>query len=251
MFPLSNLRAHGFNADHPHAMRFWLGPGALGLSQSGMVMPCFAPSDATAFAQCLEAHMLTGFIGPADQVRPLLHALSLQHAPCRVDHDEPGFELTLADLRLPPTDGFHLRPVTRSDLPLITQWRTAYHLEILGTPPSEAPERAAQDIAGWLDADSHRLLWHHDQPTALTGFNARLPEIVQIGGVYTPPHLRAQGHARRAVGLHLQQARAQGVTRAVLFAASDKAARAYQAIGFTPRAAMALVLFQEPQKVPL
>jgi GNAT superfamily N-acetyltransferase len=251
MFPLANLRAHGFTKDHPHAMRFWLGRGALGLSESGMVMPCFAPQDAPAFAAMLKGETLTGLIGPADQTRPLIRALGLQNAPCRVDDDEPGFELALDRLILPDTQGFQLRPITPLDLPLITAWRIAYHLEILGTPATEAPHRAEQDIVHWLPADSHRILFHNDQPVALTGFNARLPEIVQIGGVYTPPEHRAQGHARRAVALHLAEARDQGVTRAVLFAASDKAARAYQSIGFTPRAAMALVLFQEPQKVPL
>ncbi|GHC55905.1 GNAT family N-acetyltransferase [Neogemmobacter tilapiae] len=251
MFPLANLRAYGFTDSHPHAMRFWLGRGALGLSQSGMVMPCFAPQDAPAFAATLKGETLTGLIGPADQTRPLIRALGLQDAPCRVNKDEPGFELVLDRLILPDTQDYQLRSITPTDLPQITAWRIAYHLEILGTPASEARQLAEQDIAHWLPADSHRILFHNDQPVALTGFNARLPEIVQIGGVYTPPERRAQGHARRAVALHLAEARKQGVARAVLFAASDKAARAYAAIGFSPRAAMALVLFQEPQKVPL
>ena len=87
------------------------------------------------------------------------------------------------------------------------------------------------------------------QPVAMTGFNARLPEIVQVGAVYTPPLLRNKGYARLAVALHLAEARETGTRHAVLFAASDAAARAYQAIGFLPTFAFALVLFSSSAKV--
>ncbi len=67
----------------------------------------------------------------------------------------------------------------------------------------------------------------------MTNFNAALPAIVQVGGVYTPPDFRGQGYARRAVALHLEQAREAGVREAILFAANPAASRAYEAIGFT------------------
>ena len=77
----------------------------------------------------------------------------------------------------------------------------------------------------------------------MTGLNAELPEAVQVGGVYTPPGMRGRGYARAAVALHLDQARRTGIPRAVLFAASDAAARAYTAIGFRPAGRMAMILF--------
>jgi predicted GNAT family acetyltransferase len=69
---------------------------------------------------------------------------------------------------------------------------------------------------------------------------------VQVGGIYTPPALRGRGLARAAVALHLAEARNTGVSRAVLFAASPAAARAYTAIGFQPNGSFALVLFAAP-----
>jgi len=66
----------------------------------------------------------------------------------------------------------------------------------------------------------------------MTSFNAELPDMVQVGGVYTPPEFRNRGYARLAVALHLDAARKTGVTRAILFASGDAAARAYRAIGF-------------------
>ena len=74
-----------------------------------------------------------------------------------------------------------------------------------------------------------------------------MPEAVQIGGVYTPPALRRKGLARRAVALHLAEARAQGSEMAVLFAASDNASRAYEAIGFERRGDYAVLVYETPQ----
>jgi predicted GNAT family acetyltransferase len=65
-------------------------------------------------------------------------------------------------------------------------------------------------------------------------FNATLPEIVQIGGVWTPSELRGRGYARSVVAGSLLAAREQGVRRAVLFADPLNAAAraAYLALGF-------------------
>jgi len=65
-------------------------------------------------------------------------------------------------------------------------------------------------------------------------FNAMLPEMVQIGGVWTPAEFRGRGYARALVAGSLAAAREQGVRRAVLFAnpANAAARAAYLAIGF-------------------
>ena len=83
----------------------------------------------------------------------------------------------------------------------------------------------------------------------MTGFNAVLPEHVQVGGVYTPPEGRNRGYARRAVAIHLAEARASGVRHAVLFAASAAAARAYEAIGFQRDGSFALALYDTYQVI--
>lgn len=83
-----------------------------------------------------------------------------------------------------------------------------------------------------MTTDSHRVLLRGDVPVCMTGFNAVLPEIVQVGGVYTPPDLRGQGFAKVAVAQHLMEVAVDGVTEAVLSAANDSAARVYTALGF-------------------
>ena len=132
---------------------------------------------------------------------------------------------------------------------LLLAWRAASHHEILGATAEQAESLAVDDVARMIAGGNHRLLIVGDEPVALTGFNAALPDIVQVGGVYTPPDLRGRGQARLAVALHLAEARAAGAARAVLFAASPAAARAYRSIGFRPNGSFALVLFAAPATI--
>jgi GNAT superfamily N-acetyltransferase len=257
MFPLSNLRAHGvgrgdFASPDFRASRFWLVDkgGVIGVNRRGMLMPLLQDApDVDALRGALAGMTVTGAVGPVPCVRRTLTALGLAGVPTRLDRDEPGFALALADLRLPDTGGAMLVKASDTLGPILVDWRTGYQGEVLGTFGAEARARAAEDIAGYIAEDSHRVLMLDGQPVALTGFNARLAEIVQVGGVYTPPPLRGRGLARLAVALHLAEARAAGAARAVLFAASEAAARAYLGIGFRRSEDFALVLFSDPAKV--
>lgn len=257
MFPLTNLREHGlgqgdFPSPHDHATRIWrTGNSLIALTRAGMILPLLDGSpDLTELPATLNGLTVIGAVGPSTSVRPVLKALRLDRHPTFTDRDEPGFGLDLASQSVPGVPGTTLRPITPADLPLVTGWRETYIGEVMGSTGPEARAKAETDIASYLARDSHRLLIHHDKPVAMTGFNAILPEIVQVGGVYTPPDLRNRGYARTAVALHLAEARAQGCTRAVLFAATPAAARAYIAIGFQPAADFALVLFRQPVTLP-
>ena len=252
MFPLSNLTHHGMGREGRYQMRFWLREdggrivAALGLSAMGMVLPVLpgqGEGDLRPLRGLLAGEAVEGIIGPPDWAAPLQSALGLTCAP--VDHraDEPGFALDLASLILPADPSLTLAPLTAAHRPLALDWRARYREEVMGTPPARSRTIAAQDIDTYMARDSHRLLISDGQPVAMTGFNAELPEAVQVGGVYTPPEVRGRGYARAAVALHLDQARRTGTTRAVLFAASDAAARAYTAIGFRPAGRMAMILF--------
>ena len=97
-----------------------------------------------------------------------------------------------------------------------------------------------------LSSGDVRLLEIDGAPVAMTAINARLPDMVQIGGVYTPPDLRGRGYARRAVALHMQEVRAAGVQKAILFASGAAACRAYEAIGFERIGDYALAILRDP-----
>ena len=255
MFPLNNLRHHGLDNDHPFSLRLWLRrqTGAvsdvLALTRAGMAMPCFTTDAAAAAASAvLRGQEVTGIIGPQAAARALEAGLGLTGAPRHLDHDEPHFLLDLAQLHLTDGPGV-LVPLQDAPAGIIKSWMLDYQLGTLNTPPARAQPLVEEAYGRMVPHNSHRVLMQGDQPLAMTGFNATLPEIVQIGGVYTPPALRGRGHARRAVALHLAEAAATGVQRATLFSASDMAARAYLAIGFAPVGTWTLLLFDGPQRV--
>jgi GNAT superfamily N-acetyltransferase len=254
MFPLSNLRNHGMAGGHPRAMRFWLAgeplTGVLGLTEGGIVLPNITAVQAPSAAAVLAGHTIGGIVGPADGAVALHTALGLNRAPTLMAHREPHFALDLSALAMPATAGLTLTPLTAAPRDLLIDWSTAYDIETLGARPDVARAEAPDEVDAWIAADSHRVLWRYGVPVARTGFNARLPGIVQVGGVYVPPDLRGQGLARVAVALHLAEAAQGGATRATLFAASDMASRAYQAIGFRRIGEWFLCLLDGDHPVP-
>jgi predicted GNAT family acetyltransferase len=106
---------------------------------------------------------------------------------------------------------------------------------------------------------AHRdgLLWlltEEGRPVASTAYNARVtradgsPEVVQVGGVWTPVELRGRGYARCAVAGQLLESRELGATRAVLFTGEDRtgAQAAYRALGFQASGDYGLIFFADP-----
>ncbi len=255
MFPLNNVRAYGLDGDEPLSPRMWIARDARGticdvltITKAGMVMPRLASGDFAAAAAALRGRLILGVIGPTPDVRGLVAAIGLGAAATTINDDQPHFLLDLGDLLIPEGAG-QLHTLGAADPQIMTDWRVAYAVEALHLSAARAAEDGRLAYTSYLARDSHRVLVAAGRPLATTGFNARLPAIVQVGGVYTPPALRGQGHARRAVALHLAEARAAGVKRATLFAASETAARTYTSIGFRRIGLWGMVLFEKPELV--
>ncbi|WP_237061056.1 GNAT family N-acetyltransferase [Loktanella sp. M215] len=245
MFPLGNLDRYGLDGDAPRAPMLWSdGAAVLCVTREGMVMPFGPPDSAAAMARVLAGRRVRGIIGGRDIARAVQRAASLCDAPAKMDEDEPQFLLSLDALRVPAGAG-DLIPLADAPRPMMESWRVAYDVEALGDTEAAALARGSAILDAYLEADSHRVLLVDDQPVAMTGFNTVQPAIVQVGGVFTPPALRGRGYARRAVALHLAQARATGVARATLFASGAAAVRAYAAIGFAQVGDWTLLLFKD------
>ena len=251
MFPLNNLVKFGMAGGSDLAVTCWLSrkggkiTDVMTVCDNGMALT-FLPSGDYAAALCAMAdRAVIGIIGPRDHVRGL-QAAGFAGAPSALDRDEPHFLLNLDQMVIPDGPG-DLRPLADAPRDVMLAWITDYEVEGLNTPADRAAARAVTALATCLRRDSHRVLMADGVPLAMTGFNAQLPDIVQVGGVYTPPDVRGQGYARRAVALHLAQAAGQGATRATLFAGSPAAARAYQAIGFARIGEWTMLLFDGPQ----
>jgi N-acetylglutamate synthase-like GNAT family acetyltransferase len=256
LFLSGSLHDFGLNAvGHRRATAFWIAESdgdvqaVFGSSQAGYLnceAPVFNPDWAGDLRRAMAGRLVIGLSGEAGQAGALRGALGLTNHPVSFEDVEPHFLLELDDLVMP--DGATvLRPVTDADLSLVLAWRLAYDREVFGdNDTAENRYNSEQRAKDLVQTGRLRLLTHQHTPVAMTGFNAALPDIVQIGSVYTPPAYRGQGHARRAVALHLAQARDQGVGSAVLFAAGPAAVRAYQSIGFSQIGEYAQVAFAKP-----
>lgn len=254
MFPLSNLENFGFEGSSNHAPSFWYAArdgrvtDVLTISKGGMVMPFLPSHDFQAAAKILKGRDVIGVIGARDWARNLEQAAGMNAFSKTLNRDELHLALDLGSLQEPEGVGA-LRDLVDAPRETILEWMRQYQIEALETSKAEAEEHAARSYRRYCEAGSHKVLMDGEMPLAMTGFNAQLPRIVQIGGVFTPMDLRGRGHARRALALHLDQVRAAGVTHATLFSAGDAARRAYEAIGFRWFSDWTLLLFDGPQHV--
>ncbi len=202
-----------------------------------------APSDAVSLAAAVldaTGRPMLGAVGPEAQVDAVTEALAIPSDPRTVQCDEREilYRLELDRLRCPPTlrDGSVVgRLLEERDVPTVIEWTVRYRVESVGDPEDDALwDKVRESIPHAVGRGDVWVLEHDGQRVAKTAFNARLPDAVQIGGVFTPSALRSRGHGRAAVASHLRWARDQGVDTAILFAGRDNPAarRAYEAIGF-------------------
>lgn len=197
-----------------------------------------------------------GVIGPARQAERVLSALGLQGAKRRLDSAEGLYALSLADLRVPnvlAAQRIRARPVSPEDRETLVEWFSAYDVECLGAKPGAAVLREAE-----RRFERHRdgvvpgyVLLRDAQLVSFGGFNAAMPDSVQLGGIYTPKAERGRGFARAIVAHALREARAQGVKRAVLFTGDDNrsAQAAYRSLGFDRVGEFRLTELARPRRI--
>jgi len=191
-----------------------------------------------------------GALGPWSQVERALAALRLdperaQHSAC-----ERLFALELARLCVPDLladPGVRCRPPQPEELDRLVGWSAAYHIETLGDHDSATLRSEVRaNLQEYTRADLHWVLERNGEMVAYSAFNAALPDCVQVGGVFTPPPLRGRGYGRAVVAGTLLEARANGVSRSVLFTGPDNipAQTAYRALGYEDVGDYGLVLFE-------
>jgi len=209
---------------------------------NGMVL-VQAPEGGHAAAAALEAvrrsgRTVTGFSGPWDQVVAAREALGLGTAPAAKDSRDELYVLDLARLVVPPelaSGALRCRHPAATELELLVDWRVRFAVEALGaTDGPDLRQASADDVRLQHERGTDWLLLAGPAPVSYSVFNAMLADIVQIGGVWTPPERRGRGYARSVVAGSLLAARKQGIARAVLFAdpANEAARRAYLFLGF-------------------
>lgn len=250
MYLRSGLR-HSDRGNYVIARRGGEITGAAMRSDSGMIV-LQAPVAAGPLAAALrekDGRSLRGFLGPIGHVRTAIDALGLERMPLLKDTEEDLFALALADLSVPAPlapDALRCRVAVEADFDLLAQWRAQFRAAALNDPVDPRLHATSRsDIAALLPAGSLFILEDDGQPLACCSFNARLPDIVQVGNVWTPPASRGKGYARAVVAGALQIAARQGVARAVLTTGRKNLAaqRAYRSLGFRVHGDYATVIF--------
>lgn len=194
---------------------------------------------------------VAGLIGLPDEVAAARTALGLGSRPVKVDSREGLYRLRITDMQVPAAlrDGRqHCRPAVVPDLPLLAGWRFDFDVAMNGAADSAAARADAQEmVERWVAEGSQFVLCDGNRPVAGCCFNAQLPDMVQLGNVWTPPALRGRGHARAVVAGALLHAQRCGVSDAVLFTGDDNRAaqRAYVALGFQRIGDYAILLFAD------
>jgi len=210
--------------------------------------PVETPRVASA-AVAASRRMISGIIGPLEQVRRAREGLSLGGRKAISDSAEDLFHIDLKDLQVPKllAEGTaRCRRSSPADHPKLAEWRVAYAQETFRRPVSEQLGIESRAEVERLCAEgSQFVLETGGRLVSCCTFNARLPDLVQIGAVFTPQTLRQHGYARAVVAGALLTAREAGVAGAILFTGQDNdaAQKAYDALGFERVGDYGLVLF--------
>jgi predicted GNAT family acetyltransferase len=190
---------------------------------------------------------VSGISGPAEQVEAAARALGTAGRRAHKSGNEELFALDLADLVVPPplaAGQWKSRRANAAELDLLTEWRVGFQREALHRDESPELQASAREEIELLHREGlDWVLEDGGRVVAYSTFNARLPDAVQVGGVWTPPEWRGRGYGRAVVAGSLLDARAEGVRRGVLFAERADAKRAYIGIGFRPVGRYGLILF--------
>lgn len=259
MFLRSNLR-HGGLEDQGAVYQATYAALFSGMAIAGVAAHCWngmlilqAPQGVervSAAALDASGRAVAGFLGPLAQARAARQGLGFGGRGTTTDSAEVLFRLALDRLQVPKAlakGAVTVRRAVAREYALLAEWRMAYAQETFRRAVSPALGRASRAEVEQLAAEgSLFVLEAEGNPVSCCSFNARLPDTVQIGGVFTPPLQRQRGYARAVVAGALLEARRQGVAEAILFTGlENEAAQAtYRALGFETAGDYAIILFE-------
>lgn len=258
----SNLRAGGlvyqekpYQADYMAAVGGNQITGVAAHSWNGYLL-LQAPEEITELMHAFAPHIkrpVKGIIGPTSQVVGARTALGLSGVSAILESRDELFSLKLSQLAVPEAlriGRFQCRHSRKEDLDLLIPWRVAYVMESMHEKETPDLWDLSRQVIERINSEgSLWVLLKGDRIVSMTAFNARLPDCVQVGGVWTPPELRSRGYARCAVAGSLLEVLEKGAERAILFTDDAAARRTYLALGFRVIGDYSFVFFESPQAV--
>ena len=259
VFLRSNLRAGGIeDRGEVHQARYaglFRGADLVAVAahcQNGslLLQAPFAAERVAAAAVGASGRRVRWLLGPAAHVEAVRRSpLLAARIPVKASREEL-MRLDLEHLTVPPPLGageVRCRRGAAGDYDRLTQWRVAYEVEAFGRAATAALERESRsEMVRRCESRALFVLESAREPVAMCAFNARLPDTVQLGSVFTPRPLRARGFGRAVAAGALLAAREEGATSAILFTGVENAPalRAYRSLGFERVGDYALVLYE-------
>jgi RimJ/RimL family protein N-acetyltransferase len=139
----------------------------------------------------------------------------------------------LGELSLPEVAG-QARHVTEADLPLLTEWRGHFMVDMgMSVPAETVAEQARQS----LESGHGNVFWEVDgEPVAFAAARGPVLGMVRVAPVYTPEEHRGHGYASGATAAVSQWAIDQGAEHILLYTdlENETTNRIYPRIGYRP-----------------
>lgn len=243
MFLRSNMARAGLEyQDRDYAGEYWgvfdgeKITGVLAHYWNGNVMmQCPGLNDLLQLASTFmeeKTRKVKGVLGLEEQAALIVNVLDIPSEQFGINNSEGLFSLDLNDLVMPDCEGFSLISPTLMDQDLLFEWMRDYDIEALGYEDGPALyEHINQRIERMKDGTIVTLI-HDGQPVSLAGCNACVGDMNQTGPVWTPPDHRGKGFARRVTAMLLEQEKASGIKRSILFTNNPAAEKAYVSLGY-------------------
>jgi predicted GNAT family acetyltransferase len=191
---------------------------------------------------------VTGFVGPWNQVEAAVPAVGRSQRRKLAGVPKTVMALDMTNLRVPAplAEGkIRYRKLSAKDHGWAAGWRTANFIETFGAKNTpELRDTVAKETEGLIERGQIFTV-ETDRPLAIGVFDATLPNIVQLDGIWTPAAHRGQGPEAAAVAGALHSVKDTGVTRAVLLTPKSSAAahKLYRALGFVAIADHGMMLY--------
>jgi uncharacterized protein len=246
MFLRSNIRKAGidYEAGNPYKANYY------GAFQQGCLQGVIAFYwNGQVLIQCPNLSILENFIrfikedlpqfkikyisGQSNQSNKLKDILKIKDEHIKRGILAVAFRADLAHLNIPlplKTKEYICRHPQSHDFETLIKWRIDYEKESFDEAPSS--EEALKGILFKVEQNALFVLEHEGQIVSVAEYIAKLPDSVQIGGVYTPIHLRRKQYGRAVVAGALLKAYENGVQNSVLFSSNTFAMQAYESLGY-------------------
>lgn len=194
---------------------------------------------------------IAGVLGPNIQAEHVINKLGLSKYNFGINSNEELYIINLKDLNEIKIS-INMKIVLAQDIikDILIMWMKNYYIEALGALNDETLEiKVQKDWDLRLQKNDTWVLLLDETPVALSAFNARLADMVQIGPVWTPPEHRNKGYARLLLAYTLYQEKLKGTKQAILFTNNPAAIKAYIAIGFKKISNYRLAILENPIEI--